>query len=282
MPRVKKTVVKKVARKRAPKKGGSILSQAVSVALQDDDTININLYGRSGTGKTTLACTFPKPLLILSFEVGKSGGTKSVHNVKGVEYLAIKTSEELSAVTEELADSEYNTVVVDTAGGLQDMVLREILELDQLPAQRSWGMAKQQEWGQCALQTKERLRALLDLPIHTVIVAQEREFSSDTESDLVMPYIASALTPSVTGWLNPACDYIGQTYLRPKTKTKKVTVGKKTITKSVRSGGMEYCLRTAPDEIYTTKFRLPKGSTLPPCIVDPDFDKIYKLISQGG
>ena len=38
------------------------------------------LYGRSGTGKTTIAASFPTPLLLLDI---REKGTDSVANVKG-------------------------------------------------------------------------------------------------------------------------------------------------------------------------------------------------------
>jgi hypothetical protein len=86
------------------------------------------------------------------------------------------------------------------------------------------------------------------------------------------------------GWLNPACDYICQMFIRERTGKKKVKVKvgdkEKEIEQIVKLGGVDYCLRTAPDAVYTTKFRLPKGHALPECIVDPDYDKLVKLI--GG
>ena len=259
------------------RKSQSVIDRIAPVGL-DERGIKINVYGRSGTGKTTLACTFPKPLLL----IGTEDGTRSVHNVKGVDWVRIKSSEELEELTQYAQSSDHKTVVLDSASALQDMVLKEILGLDELPVQRSWGMAKQQDWGQCAMQTKERLRSLLSLDCHVVIIAQEREFNADTESDLLMPFVGSALTPSVTGWLNPACDYIVQTFLRQKTEEKRVKIGGKIKVTRHKGKGVEYCVRTGPDATYTTKFRLPKGSPLPDVIVDGDFSKINSLITEGA
>lgn len=240
--------------------------------------MKLNVYGRSGTGKTTFACTFPKPLLL----IGAEDGTQSVYNVRGVDYVRLDNSGELADLLElGIIRSKYKTVVMDTASSLQDMVLKEVLGIDRLPAQCSWGMATQQQWAQCALEVKERLRSLLDLRCHVIITAQERSFNTDTESDLLMPFVASALTPSVVGWLGPACDYICQTYLRREIVKKRVKIGKKLITTEQPGDKVEYCLRTAPHDIYTTKFRLPKGADLPDSIVDPDFTKIDRLVRQG-
>lgn len=270
MPKVKKQTVK---RPRRSSKG--VIGRIAPIRLTEHG-MKLNIYGRSGTGKTTLACTFPKPLLL----IGAEDGTRSVHNVKGVDFVRIQDSGELTELTEHVADSKYETVVLDSASALQDMILKEILGIDKLPAQGSWGMAARDKWGQCALQTKERLRALLDLSLHIIIVAQEREFNTDGEGDLLMPFVASALAPSVTGWLNPACDYIGQMFLRQEVVEKEIKIGKKKVKRKQRGKTVEYCLRTAPDPVFTTKFRLPKGQPLPDVVVDPDYVKINKLI-QG-
>lgn len=277
----KKRVTKKNGRttvkKRVTKKSGGIIDRIAPISTVNT-FIKMNLYGRSGSGKTTLACSFPKPLLL----IGSEEGTKSVQDVKGVDFVKIESTDELKELIEFLP-GKYASGVLDTATYLQDMVLREILGLNQLPAQRSWGMAAREQWGQCTLQTKELLRALLDQGgCNFVICAQEREFNTESESDVIMPYVGSALTPSVTGWLNPACDYIGQCFIREAMEEKVVKVGGKKVKRLVKSGKSEYCLRTGPDPVYTTKFRTPKNHLLPEVIVDPDYNKILKIIEGGS
>lgn len=264
----KKTVTK------TKKKG--VLDRIAPIELREG--LKVNLYGLSRTGKTTLACTFPKKLLL----IGAEDGTKSVHNVKGVDFVRLESSQELRDVVEFLKEGKYKTGVLDTASSLQDLVLREILDLEELPAQLSWGLASRDQWGQCALKTKEMLRALLDLvdshEMNIVICAQERSFNTDEGGDVIMPYVASAVSPSTVGWLNAACDYILETFIRQKTKEKKTTIKKKVMTRRVVVKGVEYCARTAPDAVYTTKFRAPKGLPLPDVIVDPSYAKIMKII----
>ena len=283
MPVVKKQVSSTVK----PKLKGGIADKIRSLGFNNDDGIKINLYGQSGTGKTTLWATFPKPILVLLCSGGKNPGElRSIDTEeyrKTIHQLQVEGSDEIrEAVDMVHQTTEYATVVLDHATGLQDMVMKNILGLDELPPQSSWGMATQQQWGQCALQMKELLRAILSLETNVVIVAQERAFQlpSETESELLMPFVASALSPSVTGWLNPAVDYICQTFKRPKTRQVSVTIRGKEVQQTVKEKGIEYCLRTGPDEVYTTKFRLPKGHKLPDVIVDPSYDKIMKLI-QG-
>lgn len=245
------------------------------------DTIRMLLYGRSGTGKTTLWATFPGPILALICSGGnKPGELRSINTPeyrKKIKPVAVQSTDDFRQRLEE--SSNFATVVLDHASGYADVVLKEILGLSELPAQKGWGLASQQQYGQQSLQCKESFRALLNLSANVVIVAQERVFGDDNSSDAIKPTVGAALTPSVTGWLNPACDFVVQTYIRPRYTTKTVTIGGQKMTEKVKTEKKEYCLRTEPHETFMTKFRIPRGMELPECIVDPSYDKIMALIN---
>jgi hypothetical protein len=239
-----------------------------------------SVYGRGKTGKTRLGCTFPKPLLL----IGTEEGTRSVAGVKGVDFVMLKHSEELEPLVG-LVASKYKSVVIDNASGLQDLVLKEVLGLADVPVQKSWGIARQQDWGTCAMQMKERLRPVLNLyesGKHVVVIAHERSFTDEGDSDLIFPTVGSALTPSVTGWLNGAVDYICQTFIREQTKTVTRTIGTKESTMQQKTGKKEFCLRVGPHPVYMTGFRLSPGTELPDSIVDPSYNKLVKLINGKG
>lgn len=281
----------RVAKQKRPVKSAQRRRKSVdpqSVWPDQEEGIKINLYGKSGTGKTTLWATFPKPIHAFICSGGKKPGElRSIDTPENRKLITPEIIQESTDISKRIDGGigHCKTVVLEHATGLQDLVLKEILGLDELPAQLSWGIARQQDWGQCALQLKEILRALLNLDQNVVIIAQERSFNTDNDgaqsSGIIMPYVAGALTPSVVGWLNPACDYICQTFIRQKVIEREIQVGKKMVKKRVPvPGQVEYCLRTGPDAVYTTKFRLPKrkGSTLPQEIVDPDYGKLMALI----
>lgn len=283
MPTVSKQVAKPKRKKTSKKKG--VIDRIKEIGFDDDEGIKINLYGKSGSGKTSLWATFPGPILAIICSGGsRPGELRSIDtpaNRKKIKSVVIESSSEIPEVIDYQRETEeFATVVLDHASGLQDMKLKEILEIDELPAQMAWGTASREDWGQCALQTKETLRALLSLKCNVVIVAQERNFNTDEDSDsIIMPTVGSALTPSITGWLNPACDYIAQTFIRNKMVTKSRKIGKKTVKTEERGEGVEYCLRVGPDEVFTTKFRVPKERKLETDIItDPDYSKIMEII----
>jgi len=279
-PTTKKTLPK---RKRTTKGG---IADRIRPISFEGRKLKINLYGRSATGKTTLWGSFPKPILAIICSGTEDPGELLSLNTpvmrEGIDQVVLEKSSEIPEIIEVVeSGGEYATVVLDHATDLQNMVLKEVLGIEKVPEQLSWGLATQQQYGQIALQMKERLRSVLELPTHVVIVAQEREFNTTEESgSVVMPYVASALSPSVVGWLNPACDYICETFMRPETKMQSSNIGGKRVDREVPTGRIEYCLRTAPDAVYTTKFRLPKGQPVPDVIVDPTYNKILDVVNQ--
>lgn len=280
-------------KKQTPRKKRVVKKVKHDSAWPEDDDIKISIYGKAKTGKTTLWATFPKPILALICSGGKRPGelrsidTPEYH--KTIDPKLLSHSEDLPKLLESAGD--YKTIVLDHASSLQDLVLKETIGLSDVPLAlyraagrgESWSVVSRQQYGQVAIQMKEMLRAILDLTeCNKVIIAQEREFNTEDSGELLAPYVGSAVTPSVVGWLNPAVDYICQTFIRGKTKERKSTIGKKSVTRQQRVKGVDYCLRTGPHDAYITGFRVPKGTVLPEVIIDPTFEKINQLIKQGG
>lgn len=248
---------------------------------QVDNGLAVTIYGRQGSGKTRYACTFPKPILI----VGAENGTGSVKNDKGVQFGELVQGRDLPDACDMAREEGFQTVILDTVTAFQMVVLTEVLELDEIPEQLSWGIATQQDWGQVANQMKEYLRRLLDLRhdnINVVCIAQEKEFDApENDGDLIIPNVGPALTKSTAGWLNEASDYLIHTFKRQRTRTINTQVGtgkkKKTIKKTVKEEGVDFCLRTGPDETFMTKIRVPRGVELPDVIVEPNWDNTKHL-----
>ena len=114
------------------------------------------MYGRGKTGKTTLWSTFPKPILsIICSGSNQPDEVRSIdtkENRKTINEVTIINSGEITELADKQAETElFATVVVDHVTGVQDMILKEILGLDELPPQSSWGQATQQQYGQCTL-----------------------------------------------------------------------------------------------------------------------------------
>lgn len=274
-------IAKKQSAQPAVARNGPVESVLDRIAPVQAGTGGIKLcvYGRPKSGKTRVASSFPKPMLI----IGTEDGTKSVSTVKGLDFVRIHTAEEFTELTNMLRGGKYKSAALDTAGGLQDIILKEILGLDDIPVQRSWGMAQREHWMACGAQFKERMNPLFNMAdqqgLNVIVIAHERNFNEESTSDVMLPTVGAALTPSAAGYVNRECDYICQTYIREAVVEKKTVVaGKETMIKT-HTGRKEYCLRVGPHEIFLTGFRLPPGAELPDSLVNPDYTKIATLIA---
>jgi hypothetical protein len=213
----------------------------------------------------------------------KPGELRSINtpeNRKRITPVILNSTDELRRALDDGA--KYDNKVLDHISGFQDLVLKEILGIEEIPAQKGWGLASQQQYGQCTLQCKEYLRALLNLPGNIVIIGQERTFGGKDDGgdpDLIRPTVGPAVTPSLCGWLCPAVDYTLQMYKRPVMVTKKTKLGNQEIETTARGKGVEYCARCEPHDTFMTKFRVPKGYKIPECIVDPDYHKMIEVIA---
>lgn len=283
MPKITRT------RRSAPSKPArpSVVDRIAPIGFDEADGIKVMLYGRSGTGKTTLWSTFPKPILsIICSGSERPGELRSVDtpaNREHIRQVVLHESDEMEELTDYLKNEEYATVVLDHCSGLQDLVLKEILGLDELPVQKNWGLASREDYGQCTMICKKHLKALLSLRGNVVIIAQEREFDNENSSEFILPSVGAGVTPALAGWLNSVVEYICRTFIRQQevTKTMKIKKAGKVVVKEtkVKTNRVEFCLHTAPHSLFTTKFRVPRGTFLPDVIVDPDYEKIKALIA---
>lgn len=279
--------------KRKPDPTDNILDRIAPIGFDAGEGLKILCYGRSGSGKTTLWATFPDPILALICSGGKRPGElRSVNteeNRKRIKAATINHTQDVRVIAdhmtmmEERGERPYNTIVLDHATGLQDMALSEILGLDQLPEQKGWGLATQQQYGQCTARCKDMLKNLLSLSCNVVIIAQDRVFNQDEDGrmgELIRPFVGAGMSPSLTGWVNCAVDYIVYCYKRQKMEKKSIVLDDGGTIDTVEKGeGVEYCLRIGADEVITTKFRTPRRKEkMPDVIVNPTYKKILDVV----
>lgn len=275
--------------------------------LDQDDHLRILLYGRTATGKTTFASTAPGPIRWLVCSGGdKPGELKSVNTPalrKKIIPKVIRHSDDVLEVVEAAKSSDYQAIVMDHLTGLVNLIVTEVKGLKQMPvgygrsnaqAEKGMVLVTEQEWGFIGAEGIKLLRALLSLPMHCIIIAQQlekkpkkKEHMADLEGeDIVLPFVGGQATPMIMTWLNPAVDYILGTFIRPKYQTVIRESGMKgqspqEVVERV-PGKFEYCARTGEHDIFTTKFRKPREIELPECIVDPTFDKVLALSRGRG
>lgn len=275
--KLKKNEMKKIELEDLPVKKLSELSNLNSFVF----------YGRAGTGKTTLAGTFPGPILFLDI---KDRGTDSLDEDDFVgDIMEIKTWEDFEMTYWWLKKAikkgkcKYKSVVMDTVSQLQHLALIKLLEDKGKDTEKAgdWGTATKQDWGTLASMMKQAFTNMRDLPgIKVIAIAQDRTFNVGDEGDMderLTPEVGPRLSPAVAAHLNAEFSIIGNTFIRMKTEKVKLKSGK-TKEKEVP----EYYLRIGPNPVYITKVRKAKSIKLPPTIEDPTYKKIMESLKPRG
>lgn len=239
-------------------------------------------YGRAGSGKTTLSATFPQPVLLMDI---KDKGTDSISEYD-IDEVAVLQVPDFDSFQEyyyyiKANPDEYGTVVIDTMSMLQQLAMEDYLIKKKGKAEDAgkWGGMTKQGYGDVASELKQwiiRFRDLTELGIEVVFLAQDRVFNAGEESDaesMLAPEVGPRLFPSVASHLNAAVNVLAHCYIREKSILKEVKGKKKEIIKQ------QYCLRMAPDSLYMTKARKPKGIKILDVITNPDYDKLINALN---
>lgn len=245
------------------------------------DRITLLLYGRSGTGKTRFWGTFPGKTLALICSGGKKPGElRSIATPENRARITAKIVRSMGAVHDLLATADqYTNVVLDHVSGLTDLSLKEVLGLEELPSTKEWGLLTGDHYKQSNRQVIEVCRALLNTSGNVIIIGQERTFGggedTNISAEIIKPAVSADTSPGVAKWLAPSCDYVCNTYIRPKFRTTSPGNGQPEIT--VREKGVEYCLRVEPNDVYAVKFRRVGNAPLTD-IVDPTYAKFMAAV----
>lgn len=220
-------------------------------------------YGKSGTGKTTLAGTFPKPLFL---DINENG-TGSVDN-KDAQMISIKSyndfNEFIMNIDEYYSKLKWDSLIIDTIGKLQELNLNYLSK---------GGKIMINHYGDS---TNEMQQIVLKLINHATINdyylifnAHERDNTeSDEETGEVLnPSVMAQLTPKLSEWIHATVSLAGHTRIYEK----KNDLG--------QSQGIYYCIKIGADPIFKTKVRIPKDKMKANIIVNPTCEKLMSVLN---
>ena len=143
------------------------------------------IYGVPGGGKTTLALSAPRPLLI-----DTDNGVTRVERRLWPDTVQVKSYDDVLAVVLHEDLSAYDTLVIDTAGKLVDYMSDYVMGKN--PAFRQAdGTLTQKGWGAIKTVFKELFRHMEKLGKNLIFVAHEKE-DRDGETRLLRPDIAGS------------------------------------------------------------------------------------------
>lgn len=205
--------------------------------------VKVLLYGRNGQGKTRIAATAPKPLLL---DVNERG-TQSVRNYPGF-MRRIDRWEDLTYAYWYLREGNHNfeSVILDTLTMAQNMCMRHVLkEAEDRDPNREPSMPDRRTWGKMGELMKPLMLNFRNLDMNVIFVAQERVMG-DPDSDDVLEHVPD-LSPNPRGFATASVGIIGRVY------QKKVrTIDKKT---KKETEVWETRMLVGPHDEYTTKDR---------------------------
>ena len=239
--------------------------------LLDMDTPTIiTLYGRPGTGKTTISCTLPKPLLLIDVkDKGTDSGKREDLEPGDITVFELESFDEIYDIYDYLEENpdRFKSVVIDHMTALQDFCYGKVMD-EEGKSRMSQGM-----YGTAGGYMKEVInlyKGLTDQGITPCFNCQDRMESGDGEGeDQLLPEVGPGLMPSVARTLCAASRVIGHTYQFENVEKLEGAKVRRNI---------EFRLRLGPNPYYITKVTRPFGTPCPQFLVDATYKDIMKVV----
>lgn len=268
-------VVKKKVAADSPSKKGRFAELKAKIKPVSELPLFISalFYGRSGSGKTTVAASFPKPALLIDIS---EQGTDSIFDVEGVDVIQITTWDEFEEIYWMLKkEGDYKTVILDQVTTLQDLCQRTVLE-----EESSNGKMSLRLFGEVSSRMKTWILSYRDLVlegIHVVFLAHDRTFGDDDgdEDNQIEPTVGPRLMPSVAAMIAGAVKIVGCTFIQEK-------LGEKKPNQKTRERTVRYCMRLGAHGTYTTKLRTSKNNPVPRVVANPTYEALVAIMRHDG
>lgn len=231
------------------------LDKVVDIAELDERNLWV-IWGKSGTGKTTLMGSFPKPMLYIA--IGDNG-SKSIKHVEGIDVIKATKPEDVTPILTEVLSTKtkYKTCVVDTFSLITQVWI------DKNVKSKKKKMT-QQDWGNLKDDTDEIVRVASELSEKIIVVLSCHEASESIEGyeDEVTPDVRPSVTKGSRTYLEGMANYGVHT-----TIIEKEVDGKETEVHACHLGKNAY---------YWTKAQINPAIKLPKTVANPTYDKLMR------
>ena len=223
------------------------------------------IYGKSNSGKTHLAATFPKPMLYL--QIGDDG-SNTIANMEGIKAIRCSSLDELKKAGIELkSDTKYKSVFVDTFSMITNVWV------DQNVTAKKKQMT-QQMWGNLKVETEELIRIFHGISENHIVILTCHEVMDSIEGmeDEILPDVRPSVSKGARTYLEGMANYGLHT-----TKIQKTVVDKNGQEKEV----VKFGIHLGANPYYWTKLQIDSSIKVPKLIINPTYNKIMKYINGG-
>lgn len=259
-----------------PPRAGVSMSGIESLITEVDDKVEYLawlIYGKNGTGKTTLLSTVDGMLILaaedgtLSIRDKAKGKAKKIlidswDKIEGVYWLLKNSPVEVDAngtkgirITTKDGTFLVKSIAFDTITKLAEVCMRNIV-LGEAEKDPTKDVLKKtlKNWGDMSEKLKYWLQMFQDFPVQKVWLCQETANADDLDSDefSIFPNVSK----SIRSYIMSEADVIARTYIA---KTEK---------------GVQFRLSAAPNDKYVTKDRTNKLKI----VANPSLSTLYKIV----
>lgn len=194
-----------------------------------DIRLNVLIYGKSGTGKTSFACCFPKPYV---FDFDKGLLSQRGRDVEYDTYKGLTAYQDFELKLKELEmKCPYETLVLDSITTMQEYLMDKILLANHKP------MPTMHEWNVMIAELKDLFSRMTKMAQHTIFIAHEELKQDEITGEIVIQplVVGKKLPPMLPMWFD-------EVYRAQVTRSK--------------DGKPEFGLLTSSDVKYTARTRL--------------------------
>jgi energy-coupling factor transporter ATP-binding protein EcfA2 len=214
------------------------------------DYAKIVLYGPPGSGKTTMASTFPK-VLFLSAE----SGLLSIRD-RAIDVWEIGQWEDLEEAYRFLRDGAngYKSVVIDSITEIQKQLADYIIR--KFPAKRRdyEDLMSQSDWGYAIAAMRKMCRAFRDLPLNVIFIALDMTETTEEETFTKPALSGKTLSDELMGWVDAVVYCPGP--------------------QKDEEGNARYVGQTIPAKGRRAKIRVP-ANTHVPAVIPLEFEALH-------
>ena len=220
------------------------------------------LWGRSGSGKTELLSTFPKPILYIQIGDDGSNTIASKEDIKAIRARSPGHVKDL--LTEAQKDRKYATVAVDTFS----LIVNEWTDENAVKKKKRM---TQQMWGDLKVDQEEliKLAYVLAEKKCVVLTCHEATDSIEGHEDEIAPDIRPSVSKGARTYLEGMANY--GIHLAVVLKEEEDGEGN-TVEVPV------YIAHLASNPYYWVKTQKPKEVRLPKSVKNPTYNKIMRLM----